>query len=156
MSDDKDRVFEWEDEIENDSPDFILLPKGDYDFEVTSYERARYPGGEKLPPCNQAIVHIKISTPEGDAIIKHNLYLHSKTEGLLCAFFTGIGQRKKGEKIKMNWNTVVGARGRCKVGIREYTKNNGDKATVNQIEDFYEPQGDTAQQAKPAFKKGEF
>jgi hypothetical protein len=125
----------WEGQIENDGPEFVILPEGDYDFEVVSFERGRYPGGDKLPACNKAIVSIKIEVPEGETIIKHNLYLHSSTEGLLCAFFTGIGQRKHGEKFTMNWNKVVGSKGRAKVGIRKH-----EGKEYNEIKKFYEPE----------------
>lgn len=124
----------WDSPIENDSPDFVLLPEGDYDFEIIEFERGRHPGSDKLPPCNKAIVSVKIEAPEGISIIKHQLFLHSKTEGMLCAFFTGIGQRKKGEKVTMNWNKVVGARGKAKVGIKEW-----DGKQYNEIKRFYEP-----------------
>lgn len=129
----------WEGQIQNDSPEFVLLPEGDYDFEVTGFERGRHQGSDKLPACNKAIVSIKIEGPEGEATIKHNLFLHSTTEGLLCAFFTGIGQRKHGEKFTMNWNRVVGSRGRAKVGIKKWTYD-GKEFTGNEIKKFYEPE----------------
>jgi hypothetical protein len=129
----------WDATIENDGPDFVVLPEGDYDFEVVEFERARHPGSENLPPCNKAVVHIRIEGTEGQTTIKHNLFLHSRCEGLLCAFFTAIGQRRKGEKFTMNWNKVVGAKGRAKVGIREYTNKDGKTLQINEIKRFYEP-----------------
>lgn len=134
MEENKGYCLGWDDQIEKDS-EFSLLPEGDYDFEVIDFERARHPGSDKLPPCNKAIVHIKIVDKEGRSnLIRHNLFLHSTTEGMLCAFFTGIGQRKHGEKITMNWNQVVGAKGRAKVGVRQY-----DGKEYNEIKKFYEP-----------------
>jgi hypothetical protein len=135
MAENLGRELGWDDPIENDSPDFVVLPEDDYDFEVIEFERARHTGSEKLPPCNMAIVHIQIKNTEGISIIKHRLFLHTKTEGMLCAFFTAIGQRKKGEKLQMNWNAVIGARGRAHVGIREYN----DKK-YNEIKRFHEPE----------------
>jgi len=136
---DEGREFSWDDQIENDGPDFVVLPEGDYDFEVVTFERARHNGSDKLPPCNKAIVHIKIQGSQGETTIKHNLFLHSITEGMLCAFFTGIGQRKKGEKVTMNWNAVVGAKGRCRVGVRKWTSDKGNEMTNNEIKKFYDP-----------------
>lgn len=135
-----EREFGWDDAIENDSPDFVILPEGDYNFEVIEFERGRHGGSEKLPPCNKATIHIKIEGPEGITIIRHNLFLHSITEGMLCAFFTGIGQRKKGEKITMNWNAVVGSVGRCKVRVRKWTNDSGEEKTFNEVAKFYEPE----------------
>ena len=132
-----ERAFGWDDEIEKDSSDFILLPEGDYDFTVESFERGRHNGSEKLPPCNKAILKLRIETSEGAALVNHNLFLHTKTEGMISAFFTAIGQKKKGEKIKMNWNAVIGAKGRCKIGIHEWTGDDGEKRQGNQVKKFY-------------------
>jgi len=130
----------WDDVIENDSPEFIILPDGDYDFEVVDFERGRHNGSEKLPPCNKAIVHIRIEGKEGISIIKHQLFLHTITEGMLCAFFTGIGQRQKGERLTMNWNAVIGSKGRCKVGTRKWTNDEGKEMVFNEVKKFYEPE----------------
>lgn len=140
MSNDIGRELGWDDAIENDGPEFITLPEGDYDFEVISFERARHNGSEKLPACNKAVVSIKVTGKEGTTTIKHNLFLHTITEGMLCAFFVGIGQRKHGERLTMNWNTVVGSKGRCKVGIRKWTNDEGKEFTSNEIKKFYEPE----------------
>lgn len=150
-----DRELDWEDIIENDGPEYTLLPEGDYDFVVTGFDRERYPGSAKLPPCNKAVVHIQIDAPEGRTVINHNLFLHSKCEGLLCAFFSGIGQRKHGEKLRMNWAQVTGSTGRCKVGIREWVNDQGEKRQSNEIKKFYDKDNAPAQPAQN-FKAGEF
>ncbi len=131
---DQGYALDWDSDIQHDGLDFIIVPEGDYDFEVIDFERARHPGSDKLPPCPKAIVQIKIETDEGVSIIRHNLFLHSKTEGLLCDFFRGIGQRQRGEKISMNWNKVVGSTGRARVGIRKW-----DGREFNEIKRFYDP-----------------
>lgn len=136
-----ERELGWDDEIEKDGSDFILLPEGDYDFTVESFERGRHNGSEKLPPCNKAILKLRIETPEGTALINHNLFLHTRTEGMISAFFTSIGQKKKGEKVKMNWNAVIGAKGRCKVEIHEWTGNDGEKRQGNDVKKFYPFEG---------------
>lgn len=119
-----EREFGWDDTIQEDAKEFILLPEGDYQFTVTGFERGRHtpnpqnPG--KLPACNKATITVKVETADGDAIMTHNLFLHSSTEGMLSAFFGAIGQKKHGEPLKMNWNSVMGAKGVCKVNHREY------------------------------------
>jgi len=151
MSNDVGRELGWDDAIENDGPEFITLPEGDYDFEVISFERARHNGSEKLPPCPKAVVSIKVTGKEGTTTIKHSLFLHTITEGMLCAFFVGIGQRKHGERLTMNWPAVPGSKGRCKIGIRKWTNDDGKEFTSNEIKKFYEPE---AQQTM--FKPGTF
>lgn len=144
------RELGWEDQIENDGPEFVVLPEGDYDFEVVNFERARHNGSDKLPPCNKAIIHIKINAPQGSTTIKHNLFLHTITEGMLCAFFTAIGQRKKGQKVTMNWNQVIGSKGKAKVAIKKWTNDEGRELQGNEIKKFYEPI------ETPGFEAGRF
>lgn len=136
-----DRELGWDDELEKDSSDWELLPAGDYDFTVTGFERGRHPGSAKLPACNKAIVDIYIQAPDGvSTTIKHNLFLHTKTEGMLSAFFCAIGQKKKGEKLpRMDWQKVIGAKGRCKVGVRDWTNKDGEARQSNEIKKFYAP-----------------
>ena len=44
----------WDDEFTNEQQEFVLLPEGEYPFEVPQMERARYAGGATLPPCSMA------------------------------------------------------------------------------------------------------
>lgn len=134
-----DRILDWNDEIEKDGSDFVLLPEGDYDFKVTAFERARHEGSDKLPACPKAIVSLYIEAPNGESTtIKHSLFLHTKCEGMLSAFFCAIGQKKHGERLKMNWNNVIGATGRCKIYIDKFTKKDGTEGTSNKVKKFYD------------------
>ena len=142
------RELGWDDSIQKDPSEFITLPEGDYDFTVESFDRGRHNGSDKLPPCNKAILKIRITAPEGDVIITHNLFLHTITEGMLSAFFESIGQKKKGETIRMNWGAVPGAKGRLKLGIRHYQKE-GENRTINEIKKFYPKEA-------PKYKAGSF
>ena len=110
----------WDDTIQKDSNSFVRLKPGEYEFTVKSFERGRHGGSDKLPPCNKAIIKVEIETNEGTAILTSNLFLHSKTEGLLSSFFGSIGLKKHGEPLRMDWNAIIGRKGRCKVGTREY------------------------------------
>jgi len=74
---------------------------------------------------------------------------------MLCAFFTAIGQRQKGEKVKMNWGAVVGATGRCRVGTRKWKADNGEERTSNEIKRFYEP-AEKAPVQQQGFEPGKF
>lgn len=141
----QEKSFGWDDTITQDAGEYILLPDGDYDFVVESFERARFDGSEKMPACNQAILKIKINSDLGSTTINHNLLLHTKTEWTLSAFFAAIGQKKKGEPLKMNWQLVPGSRGRCKLGHKLY---NGSE--YNEIKKFL-PQED-----KQSYTPGQF
>lgn len=133
-----ERELGWDDEIQKDGGEFIVLPEGDYNFTVTKFERGRFNGSAKLPACNQAKLEITVHSPEhGDVKIEHLLFLHTKTEGLLSNFFAGIGQKKKGQRLRMNWQTVIGSRGRCKIYIDRYQGNDGKEYTNNKVKTFY-------------------
>ncbi len=146
----EERELSWDDIITKDASDYIMLPEGDYNFTVENFERGRHPGSEKLTPCKKAILTLLIESADGPARITHNLFLHSKTEVMLSAFFACIGQKKKGEPLKMNWGTVPGSTGRCRVGVHTYTNKDGEERKSNDIRRFY-PKEDG-----PVFKAGEF
>lgn len=148
-----ERELNWDDTIEKDGSDFVVLPEGDYNFTVESFDRGRHEGSEKLPPCNKAMLKIRIDAVQGTVYINHNLFLHTITEGMLSAFFSSIGQKKKGEPLRMNWAGVPGSTGRAKVGIYTYQKN-GETRQINEIKRFY-PKENTGQQG-PSYKAGEF
>lgn len=157
MADVYERELAWDDEIEKEGSEFVLLPEGEYVFTVVSFERGRYEGGGKLPPCPKAILSLNIENELGTVTLKHNLFLHSKVEGLLSSFFICIGQKKHGERLRMNWNNVIGAKGRAKIGIRKWTKQNGEEAESNEIKSFCEPADSTpTQPAGNAFVPGQF
>src|SRR5690625_4314081 len=136
MSQDIERELSWDDEIEESGGNFTLLPEGDYNFVVEKFERGRHQGSANLPSCNMALLTLKIDGGQhGQATVIHRLYLHSKTEGFLSNFFEAIGQKKEGERVKMNWNAVLGAKGRCKLEVNSYTKN-GEERQNNQVKTF--------------------
>lgn len=130
-----ERELDWGDEIVNDGAQWVQLTPGDYQFTVINFERGRHtpnpkkPG--KLPACNKAILTLQIETAEGIAQLTHNLFLHTSTEGMLSAFFGAIGQKKHGEPLRMNWQTVIGAKGVCRVNKRKGTGEYADKEYDN-------------------------
>lgn len=129
--------LEWDSEISKEGAEYTLLPEGDYNYTVESYERARHPGSDKLPACNKAILHLKIKTDNGAVNIDHNLFLHQRTEGFLSEFFTSIGMKKPGEPLKMNWSKVPGSTGRLKLGVHTWKNKDGEERKSNQVSKFY-------------------
>ena len=94
-----ERELGWDDEIEKDGSDFILLPEGDYDFVIDHFDRARHPGIDKLPPCNKALVFFRVMGPDGqETTIQEGYILHTKLELKLSVLFCGVVLKKKGEK----------------------------------------------------------
>lgn len=133
------REIGWEDEIENDGKDFITLPEGNYDFIVTKLERKRFDGSAKVPPCATAEITIEIESIGGSAVLTERMFMLTTFEWKLCQFFTCIGQRKKGEKLRPRWSEVVGSKGRVKVILNKYKDKDGNERTNNRVDRWLEP-----------------
>lgn len=135
---DEGRELDWNEPIQNNYQEFIVLPDGDYPFRVITLEKFRHPGSDNLPPCPKAVIGIEVSGAEGKTLIKHNLFLHEKTQGMLIAFFNAIGQHtEKGETLQMRWDQVIGATGRCQITSRQWTNDKGNNIILNQVKKFY-------------------
>lgn len=128
----------WDDEIVNDEGGFFLLEEGDYEFTVTAFERGRFPGSAKLPPCNKAVLTLTVDSPQGAASVRYDLILYSSLEWKLSEFFRAVGQKKQGEPLRPRWNELVGSRGRAHFKPRTYTKKDGTEGKANDVEKFYD------------------
>ena len=135
MATEKD-YFDWDDAIENDGSEFIILPEGDYVFTVVDVERGWFDGSAKMSACNKAILTLEVRTPDGIARITTNLMLHKSMEWKLSSFFRSIGQKQHGEKLVMNWAKVPGSRGIAHFKPRKYTGNDGEERTTNDCARF--------------------
>lgn len=134
-------AYEWDDTIENDGDQRVVLPAGDYDFKIVGFTRGRFEGSAKMGSCNMATVEVEVSGTECTAAIKHNLFLNSKCEWALCNFFLGIGDRKHGEPLKPNWSAthLIGKTGRLKLGVNTWKNSKtGEDSQGNEIKTFYE------------------
>jgi hypothetical protein len=157
MAETTERELGWDDEIENDSS-FTLFPEGDYPFVVESYSRARFAGSDKIPPCHQAVLTLQVLGGKekglGVQALTANLMLHSKMEWKLCEFFLCIGQRKHGEKLRMDWSKVPGASGMCH--IIQVPGRKDPSRTFNQVDYFIDPEKSTPSENAPSYTAGVF
>ena len=131
-------IMDWDDALENDGQEYVVLEEGDYNFVVTGFERGRFPGSAKIPPCNKAALTLAVDTPDGTATVKFDLILYRTLEWRISSFFRCIGQKKHGERLTMNWSKVVGSKGRARFKPRTYTDKNGDERQANDIDHFYD------------------
>ena len=130
--------LDWDDAIESDGQEYVLLEEGDYNFKVTGFERGHFPGSAKLPACNKATLTLEVDTREGCAYVKHDLLLCRNLEWRISAFFRCIGQKKHGERLVMDWNKVVGSQGRARFKVRNYTNRDGEQRQTNDLDRFYD------------------
>jgi len=136
MINEKDMLMNWDDSIETDGQEYILLPEGEYNFKVTNFERGRFVGSAKIPQCNKATITIQIEAKEGTTSVKFDLILYRTLEWRISAFFRCIGQKKHGEKLTMDWGKVIGSKGRAYIKQRSYTNLNGEEKLINDIDRF--------------------
>lgn len=135
---DQNMFLDWNDTLENDGQEFVTLEEGDYIFEVTAFERGRFPGGPKIPACNKAALTLQVKTDAGVAVIKTDLLLYKSMEWKLSSFFRCIGQKKHGERMQMDWSKVVHSHGRAHFKPRNYTDRDGNERQVNDVDHFYD------------------
>lgn len=131
-----DAGMDWNDVIESDGREFIILPEGDYAFTVSKFERGFFPGSAKLSPCNKATLILQVKTNEGVANARTDLLLNRRLEWRLASFFRSIGQKKRGEKVIMDWTHIVGSQGRAHFKPHTYTDKNGSLCKANNVERF--------------------
>ena len=145
--------FDWDDTIENDGQEYILLPEGDYVFKVTGVERGWQNSTAKIPKgCNKAILTLEVETEKGPARVTTNLLLIGSMEWKICAFFRSIGLKKHGEKLKMDWQAAYGRKGLAHIKPRTYTTNDGQERQTNDLDKWLEYDAEKCQ--APVFETG--
>lgn len=152
------KTFDWDDMISDDgnggSFESVVLPEGNYNFEVMKVEKQWHDGSDKIPACNMAKIQLKVDGgDQGFAIVFENLYLYEKMEWKAASFLRSIGLKKHGEP--MPWNkipTCEGCTGRCKLTQNTYDGKNG-RVTNNQVKTYFDKE---EQKAKKAFTRGDF
>jgi hypothetical protein len=145
MADYEAKELGWDDEVEKgEGEDYVLLPPGDYEFVVESFERARHPGGEKSPECNKAVLKLKIDSKEGTTIITESLLLYDKMKWKIAEFFLCIGEKEVNGKVRMNWPIVPGAKGKATIEVT--LGRNDPSKKYNHVKRYlpYAPKGFTA------------
>ena len=151
MNEYENRELGWDEEVEDSGGSYPMVAAGDYQFTVRAFERGRYEGGNKIPACNQAILTIDVTNGQESTTIPTKLLLFSTLQWKLAQFFKAIGAPEVDGRVKMNWNLVPGATGRCKVGVRKYKNKNEETKEANEITEFYAAER-TEQPAAPAPK----
>ena len=159
MANTEEKILGWDDEIQNDGEfsgeESVVLPEGNYDFEVIKTEQTWYDGSQKIPACNMAKVYLRVDGGElGKALCVENIYLLERLEWKAAAFLRSIGLKKHGEPIA--WRQLVhcdGEKGRCHVYVDEYTGRDGETRQSNKIKNFFDKE---EQKPKKEFKKGAF
>ena len=132
-----DDILDWDAELDDDdSKSPSLLPAGEYSFKVVSMERGWFNGSAKLPPCNQAVLKLKLTGDDGQTgCLTDKIKLCKKLLFKLSDFFKSIGMKKSGEAIKMDWDSVPGATGRVLIEVAEIPSQFGP-LKINRVKKY--------------------
>lgn len=122
----------------NEGGEYVVLPEGEYPFKVVGTETVRWGGSEKMPSCWKKIIKLEIDGGTLGVIQREeNIFLHSKCDWVIAAFFASIGFRKSGDPFIITWfDKVVGEKGRLKLVVREYTKKDGTPGKSNNVKEW--------------------
>ena len=92
-----DDLLDWDDEIQEESRDYPILPEGEYLFEVEKMERGTFLGSKKLPPCKEVKLTLRVETPDGPVRLRESFRLLRRFLFLIYPFFVSIGVIEDGE-----------------------------------------------------------
>ncbi len=133
------QALDWDGVLESDGSEYTVLPEGDYFFEVTNMERGSFPGSEKMCACAKATITLQIKDDKlGTVNVFDDLILHKRMEWKLSQFFRAIGMKQKGERLVMNWNKVVGAKGKVRLYVNKYVAKDGSERENNKVTKYYD------------------
>ena len=150
MASTKGYAIGWDDEIiDPGEPEFVLLTPGIYDFTVTGFERGHFDGSEKMDACSMAKLTLRCTNGVQETTVFTNLFLSSAVAFKLSKFAKSIGDMPagstSGQKFHVDWNNIIGKRGKCKIKTRVY--NGRD---YNEVDDFIVPDPAAAPAPAPA------
>ena len=159
MANVEQKAMDWDDVIKDDGEysgeETVVLPEGNYPFEVIKTEKSWYDGSSKIPACNMAKVYLRVDGGElGKTLCVENIYLLDRLEWKAAAFLRSVGMKKHGEPTQ--WRKLVqcdGESGRCHVYVDEYTGRDGQTRQSNQVKNFFDKE---EEKPKKAFTKGDF
>lgn len=139
MASTKGYAIGWDDEIiDPGEPEFILLTPGIYDFTITGFERGHFDGSEKMDACSMAKLTLRCSNGVQETTVFTNLFLSSAVAFKLSKFARSIGDMPagstSGQKFHVDWNNIIGKRGKCRIKTRVYNGKN-----YNEVDDFIVP-----------------
>lgn len=134
----ENEVLDYDGEIANDGESgFNVLPDGDeVTFTVKKIEKGRNKDGT-LPQVKAELSCVS-KAGHGRSTVNEFFTMTRKSEWKLCEFFTAIGLRRHGDRLKMRWD-IEGMTGSAKVTVEEFTKRDGSKGSGNRIKRFLEP-----------------
>lgn len=136
-------VYDWDSEIGVDGADFSPLPAGTYAFAVTDLKKEYFSGSAKLPACPRAALTLEVFDPDSGRTVTvyDTLLLCAKMEWKVSSYLRAVGLKKHGEKIRPNWDAMVGKSGVVEVTIEDYQNKEGATRQRNRVKSYVDADG---------------
>ena len=129
-------VMDWNDVIEDDGQEYVLLLKRIITSLLLILKKEDSLVVQKFLLQIKKQNQFKFFSEMGVASMKFDLILSKALTWKLSAFFRSIGQKKRGEKITMDWNKVLGAKGRAHIKQKVYTNQSDEEKNINDLDYF--------------------
>jgi len=130
--------MDWDSEIPLDQGrgDFVTLPVGtECEFEVKKFDRDRSRAGDPM-----AKLELICTADDGQrAYVHENLTLSAAALFRVRKFGVAIGHLMPNEPGKIDWDTVIGATGRCVLGVEPWKRRDGSEAESNKVKEWLAP-----------------
>lgn len=148
-------ALDWDDvlnvnEKELETPQYLVLPEGDYEFTVDDVTYGNYNGSDKIPACKMATLKAKIATEKGTAYAGYRFYLYEgRGTQNIARFFKAVGfDVSGGLKPGLFFKKAV-QEGRS--GIAHVKPNEYNGRTYNDIAYFKNPEEKKAETGKSSW-----
>jgi len=140
-------------EVEQNAPDgndeFVVLPKGEYEFTVSKVEFENYqPKAGKTTGITKPCKKIKLGLlvdggDKGKAWVDENLYFYPTCMYKVLAAFKSVGLIQDNFKGTLPWDELKGASGRAKFDVETYHSTKyGDDRMCMVVKTFLKPAAD--------------
>lgn len=127
-------ILDWDVEIE-DGTEYTLLPEGDVDFEVLSFEK-----GYTKDNTRKGVVRLKVSNGTDTTYITETFVLKESVLWKIAQFLRSVGLKKQGENVRASLlEKSPSLTGRCEIFQDSFTNDKGNLIKTNKVRKYYEP-----------------
>lgn len=140
-------IYDWQNPTPvNPEPEFMDIPEGTYPFIITDVKLSHYQGAStKIDEnCPYFIVEMQITTDDGQkAKVTDRFYMMENMMWKGAQLFKAIGAPADANgHVTPRWdqyNMLTGKEGYLEISKRDYTKNDGTKATATNVKKYMKP-----------------
>lgn len=129
-----------------DMPQWTTIPEGEYFFRVTGAKRGEWGlNVNKVGGSKYMDLTLEIFDDNGNSLgdVNDKLTLHPSMLWKIRAFWRAVGcEVVEGQPFQAPWGRIFGQQGRCKLTIREYTKDK-EKREANNVKEYLVADGQT-------------